>query len=229
MAKKDAVSKRLALEIALSKRIKKWREETPKKVPEETQERPAGLGSPFALPGGSQPDGTLVPEYLQLHENAWDKPILKAFKAFDLDPCDLSVWRQLLGHLAYVLFPEPGAPRKWTDERRCLLLADVAPYKRKKPEPSDDAICNLLSKKWSTDPATLRRVLQDARNPERNDLLARTAYRLLTQQMLREAAAACGVTEDVSWTEAVERNVLSKAMQAAVRKAIEEADKLWGH
>jgi uncharacterized protein YggE len=52
---------------------------------------------------------------------------------------------------------------------------------------------------------------------------------LLTQQMLREAAAACGVTEDVSWTEAVEKNVLSKAMQAAVRKAIEEADKLWGH
>jgi len=232
MAKKDAVSKRLALEIAVAKRIKKWREETPKKVPEETQERPAGLGSAFALPGGSQPDGTsrLVPEYLQLHESAiWDRPILKAFKAFDLDPCYLSEWRQLLGHLAYVLFPEPGAPRKWTDERLCKLLADVAPYKRKKPEPSDGAICNLLSKKWSKDPATLRRVLQDARNPERNDLLARTAYGLLTQQMLREAAAACGVTEDVSWTEAVEKNVLSKAMQAAVQKAIGEADTLWGH
>jgi hypothetical protein len=36
MAKKDAVSKRLALEIALARRIKKAREETPKKVPEET-------------------------------------------------------------------------------------------------------------------------------------------------------------------------------------------------
>src|SRR5262249_51213693 len=58
---------------------------------------------------------------------------LKAFKAFDLDPCYLSEWRQLLGHLAYVLFPEPGAPRKWTDERLCKLLADVAPYKRKNP------------------------------------------------------------------------------------------------
>jgi hypothetical protein len=51
---------------------------------------------------------------------------------------------------------------------------------------------------------------------------------LLTQQMLLEAAAACGVSEDASWTEAVEKNVLSTAMQAAVRKAIEEADKLWG-
>jgi hypothetical protein len=35
MAKKDAASKRLVEEIALAKRIKKAREETPKKVPEE--------------------------------------------------------------------------------------------------------------------------------------------------------------------------------------------------
>jgi hypothetical protein len=229
MPRKDGASRRLASEIALAKRIKKAREETPKKVPEETQERPAGLGSLFALLGESQPDGT----NLQLDENAiWDRPILKAFKALDLDPCYLSEWRQLLGHLAYVLFPEhrPGAPRKWTDERLCLLLADVAAYKRKNPKASDTAICIWLKKNWPKhSPGRLRRVLQDARNPARNDLLARTAYGLLTQQMLREAAAACGVTEDVSWTEAVEKNVLSKAMQAAVRKAIEEADKLWGH
>jgi hypothetical protein len=234
MPRKDGASRRLASEIVLAKHIKK---ETPKKVPEETQERPASLaGSLFALLGESQPDGTsrwcLVPEYLQLDENAiWDRPILKAFKAFDLDPCYLSEWRQLLGHLAYVLFPyRPGAPRKWTDEQLCLLLADVAAYKRKNPKASDTAICIWLKKNWPKhDPGRLRRVLQDARNPARNDLLWRTAYGLLTQQMLREAAAACGVTEDVSWTEAVEKNVLSKAMQAAVRKAIEEADKLWGH
>jgi hypothetical protein len=238
MPRKEGASRRLASEIALAKRIKKAREETPKKVPEETQERPAGLaGSLFALLGESQPDGTsrwcLVPEYLQLDENAiWDRPILKAFKAFDLDPCYLSEWRQLLGHLAYVLFPEhrPGAPRKWTEERLCLLLADVAAYKRKNPKASDTAICIWLKKNWPKhSPGRLRRVLQDARNPARNDLLARTAYGLLTQQMLREAAASCGVTEDASWTEAVEKNVLFKAMQAAVRKAIEEADKLWGH
>jgi hypothetical protein len=47
--------------------------------------------------------------------------------------------------------------------------------------------------------------------------------------MLRAAAAACGVTKDTSWTEADEHNVLSKAIQAAAEKAIEEADKLWGH
>ena len=178
MARKDGASRRLASEIALAKRIKKAREETPKKVPEETQERPAGLGSPFALLGESQPDGTsrwsLIPESLQLNENAiWDRPILKAFKAFDLDPCYLSEWRQLLGHLAYVLFPEPGAPRKWTDERLCKLLADVAPYKRKDPKAPDTAICNWLSKKWSKKTGTLRRKLPNARNPKHNTELAR--------------------------------------------------------
>jgi len=227
MPRKD-LSRRLASEIALAKRIKKL-EETPKKVQEETQELPGSLaGGLAALRGESQP------ESLKLDENAkWDRPILKAFKAFDLDPCYLSHWHQLLGHLAYLVFPEhrPGAPRKWTEERLCLLLADVAAYKRKNPEASDTAICIWLQKSWPEySPGRLRRVLQDARNPARNDLLARTAYYgLLTQQMLREAAASCGVTEDASWTEAVEEKLLSKAMEAAVEKAIEEADKLWGH
>jgi hypothetical protein len=169
--------------------------------------------------------------------DAAERPILDAFKAFGLDHRSLRDWYSLVSHLARVLFPTPrppGAPRKWSDERLCKLLADVVTYKRKHPEASDTAICNWLSKKWSKKPGTLRRVLLDARNPARNDLLARTAYGLLTQQMLREAAAVpCGVTEDApwSWTGADEKTnvVLSRAMQAAVRKAIEEADKLWGH
>jgi hypothetical protein len=159
---KNAVSKRLASEIALAKRIKKAREETPKKVPE--KEWPVGLGSSLLA-------------FAFLNENAiWDRPILKAFKAFDLDPCYLSEWRQLLGHLAYVLFPghRPGAPQKWTDERLCLLLADVAAYKRKHPKAPDTDICKWLKKKWPNDkPARLRRVLQVARNPKHNTELAR--------------------------------------------------------
>jgi hypothetical protein len=220
-------SRLLALEIALAKRITKAREETLKKAPEET---PRALDGLLTRPLGWPFTGHWE---LELDENAlWDKPIFDAFKAFGLDHRYVSHWRQLLGHLAYVLFPghRSGAPQKWTDERLCLLLAEVAAYKRKNPKASDTAICIWLKKNWPKhNPGRLRRVLQDARNPARNDLLARTAYGLLTQQMLREAAASCGVTEDVSWTEAVEKNVLSKAMQAAVRKAIEEADKLWGH
>ena len=169
--------------------------------------------------GESQPDGT----NLQLDENAiWNRPILKAFKAFDLDPCYLSEWRQLLGHLAYVLFPDPGAPRKWTDERLCKLLADVATYKRKHPTASDTAICNWLSKKGSKEPGTLRRVLPDARNPARNSMLAKVALALVTPQ-IREAARA--MTKDESWTEADEKKLQSRV----IWWAIENADKLWGH
>jgi hypothetical protein len=228
MAKKDPASKRLAEEIALAKRIKKAREETPKKAFEETPTPADWITKPLGL-GFLGGDTFREP---QLDENAlWDKPILDAFEEFGLDHRHVSHWRQLLGHLSYAFFPgrRAGAPKIWTDEQLCRLLADVAAFKRKNPEASDTAICIWLKKKWPKHSHDrLRRVLPDARNPTLNGLLARTAYDLLTQQMLREAAAACGVTEDVSWTEAVQKNVLSKAMQAAVRKAVEEADKLWG-
>jgi hypothetical protein len=103
-------------------------------------------------------------------------PILGAFKAFDLDHRSLSDWYALVSHLTHVLFPPPGppgAPRKWTDEQLCKLLADVATHKRKNPKASDTAICNWLSKKWSKKPETLRRILPNARNPKHNTELAR--------------------------------------------------------
>jgi hypothetical protein len=226
MAKKDAASKRLAKEIALAELLKKV---PPLFTLEELPAPPA----PEELPGLLQLGGPWHASLGSYGRDAFERPILDAFKAFGLDHRSLSDWLALVSHLARVLFPTPrpsGAPREWTDERLCKLLADVAAYKRKNPKASDTAICIWLKKNWPKhSPGRLRRVLQDARNPARNDLLARTAYGLLTQQMLREAAASCGVTEDASWTEAVEKNVLFKAMQAAVRKAIEEADKLWGH
>src|SRR5215831_4349487 len=185
MAKKDAVSKRLAEEIALAELIKKvpplfTLEELP--APPAPEELPAllQLGGPWHASLGS--DG----------RDASERPILDAFKAFGLDHRSSSGWYSLVSHLARVLFPTPrppGAPRKWTDERLCKLLADVATYKRKKPEASDVAICNWLAKKWSTKPRTLRRILQDAGNPARNRVLAETALALVTPQ-IREAARA---------------------------------------
>jgi hypothetical protein len=234
MARKDGASRRLAEEIAIAKRIKAAREDAAKKAPEETQQMPSLAGGLLALsqPYGAAPWGVLAPEYLKLDENtAWDRPILNAFRAFDLDPRDSSHWRQLLGHLAYVLFAERrfGAPRRWTDQRLCLLLAHVAAYKRTNPDASDTAICIWLKKKWPKDsPGRLRRVLQDARNPARNGELERIAYDLMTQQMLREAAAACGLSLDASWTEADVKSFQSEVKRVAVGKAIEEADKLWG-
>jgi hypothetical protein len=39
---------------------------------------------------------------------------------------------------------------------------------RQKPEASDVAICTWLARKWSKKPQTLRRILQNARNPKHN-------------------------------------------------------------
>jgi hypothetical protein len=102
----------------------------------------------------------------------------------------------------------------------CRLLADVAAYKRRNPEASDVTICNWLAKKWSTRSGTLRRILQDARNPARNSMLAEVA--LVTPQ-IREWARA--KTKDGSWTEADEKELRAKMMWWAM----ENADKLWGH
>src|SRR5262249_60801537 len=54
MAKKDAVSKRLALEIAVAKRIKKWRGGTRQKEPEEGEGRARGPRQPLAVAGGRE-------------------------------------------------------------------------------------------------------------------------------------------------------------------------------
>jgi hypothetical protein len=235
MAKKDAVSKRLAEEKALAELLKK--------NPLFTQEDLlAALPAPEELPAPPAPEE--LPALLQLEgpchgglgsygnaaeRDAAERPILDAFKAFGLDHRSLSDWRALVFHLAHVLFPTPrpaGRPRKWPDERLCELLADVAAYKRKKPEASDVAICNVLAKKWSTKPRRLRRILQDAGNPARNRVLPETALALMTPQL--RAAAAAGewrVNKDAPWTEADEKKLRSRV----IWWAIQNADKLWGH
>jgi hypothetical protein len=234
MAKKDAVSKRLAREIALAELLKTV---PPFFTLEELEELPTPELSAPELP--APPALEELPALLQLggpyhgglgssyERGAAEKPILDAFKAFGLDHRSLSDWRALVSHLASVLFPAPGppgAPRKLTNERLCQLLADVATYKRQKPEASDVAICTWLARKWSKKPQTLRRILQNARNPKHNTELARAAYDLVTLHRLRAAAAACGVTKDTSWTEADEKKLQSRV----IWWAIENADKLWG-
>ena len=210
MAKKDAVSKLLAEEIALAKRIKNRLKDPPSLSlldlanPAEKEELAASLWLDEKDPLGG--------------------PILEAFKAFGLDHRSVGDWYTLVLHLARVLFPNrrrPGRQRKWSDERLCRLLADVAAAKRKH-------ICKWLEERYRpTSAKTLRRVLQDARNPTRNGELASIAFALVRPQMLREAAPA--VTKDASWTEADDQNVRSEVIRATLRKVIEEADKLFVH
>jgi hypothetical protein len=161
MAKKDAVSKRLAEEIALAKRFK------------ETKDLPPSSLLDLATPDEKEE----LAASLRLNEK--DDPIRKAFKVFGLDHRSIDDGHNLLFHLARVLFPRrrPGPRKKWTAPRLCQLLADVAAYKRKHSKASDTAICNWLHRKSypreSSD--ALRDALQNARNPKHNGGLASMA------------------------------------------------------
>ena len=204
MAKKDAVSKRLAEEIDFAKHIKNSKKDSPSfslldlASPDEKEKLAASLWS-------DEKDPVLV------------GPVLAAFKSFGLDHRSSGDWNSLAIHLARVLFTRrrPGPSKKWTAERLCLLLADVAAYKRKNPEASDSEICGWLhrhNKSYAHESSeTLRRALQDARNPKRNSDLAQMAGLLARQ-----------VTEN--WTTALDET----ATVWAVSRLIEDADERWG-
>ena len=197
MAKKDAVSKRLVEQIAVAKRIKARPKEPPSLLdmatPKEKEELAASLDekSPFV------------------------RPIFDAFKAFGLDHRDIGDWHSLAAHLAHVLFArgQRGRQKKWTDERLCQLLADVAAYKRKRPKAADTAICCWLQRKESYRQETsgaLRRALRDARNPKRNSELAQMA-----DFVVRRARG--------NWTGALDEADRAEGLNWV----IENADKLW--
>jgi hypothetical protein len=135
MAKKDAVSKRLAEEIALTKRITDGIKNNPP--------------SPGLLDLATPDQRDELAASLWLNEkDPFFGPISRAFKAFGLDHRNHSDWHGLVARLARVLFPiRRPRGKKWTAERLFLLLAQVASYKRKHPDASDPAICRWLQTK----------------------------------------------------------------------------------
>jgi hypothetical protein len=164
MAKKDdTVSKRLAEELTLAKRIK------------DNPPSPSLLD--LATPDQKEKVAAKLAASLWLDEkDPVMGPVIRAFRAFGLDHRNNSDWHKLAVHLARVLFArrQPGRREKWTAEWLFLLLAQVASYKRERPKASDTAICGWLLKKSYKDERleALRRALQDARNPKRNSKLA---------------------------------------------------------
>jgi len=204
MAKKDAVSKRLAEEIDFAKHIKNSKKDSPSfslldlASPDEKEKLAASLWS-------DEKDPLLV------------GPVLAAFKSFGLDHRSSDDWHSLTIHLARVLFAtsQLGRSKKWTAERLCQLLADVAAYKRKNPKASDldirRGLC-LHNKSYAHESSeALRRALQDARNPKRNSDLAQMAG-LLARQVTG------------NWTTALDET----ASDWARSRVIEDADELWG-
>jgi hypothetical protein len=108
-------------------------------------------------------------------------PSLQAvFEEFGLDPKNLDHWRLLLALLAEAYF-EPRRPRggvkKWDGHKLCQLLSDVAEVKRTNPDVrTDGKRCELVKKRFGNrytrqSVKTLRRKLQDARDPTRNSVL----------------------------------------------------------
>jgi hypothetical protein len=170
--KDDAVSKRLAEEIALAKRITDGIKNNPP--------------SPGLLDLATPDQRDELAASLWLNEkDPFFGPVSRAFKAFGLDHRNHRDWYTLVACLARVLFPvrRPGGPRKkWTAERLFRLLAQVASYKRTRrkasdtPKASDRAICTWLRKSYADETLeALRRALHDARDPKRNTELAQLA------------------------------------------------------
>jgi len=109
-----------------------------------------------------------------------------AFDAFGLDPTEPSHRDFLLALLATVHFNGSrgrGQPRKWDEDVLCQLLADLATIKQKHPDKKENELCEKLKQdapfkhrygQYSA--KTIRRKLQDARNPEHNDALRYLLY-----------------------------------------------------
>jgi hypothetical protein len=206
MAKKDAVCNRLAEEIALAKSIDEGIKDSP---------------SPGLLDLATPDEKEKLAASLWLNEkDPFFGPILDAFRAFGLDHRNDGDWHKLVFHLARVLFPKrrPSGPqRKWTDERRFQLLADVAAYKRKRPKASDAEICGWLHRKSYPDESSdgLRRALHDARNPKRNSELAQMA------DLVERTATG-------NWTRAHDEAAIAKRVSWVIENADALADALWG-
>jgi hypothetical protein len=205
MAKKDGASKRLAALIAYEKQLK--REPT-------FDDLVAELNEPVDVIRGKVAD-----RVLQIEPDAWwAKPLRAAFTAFNGDPKDPFEWRQLLICFADAHFGrgEPGSPKRWTDERLCQLLADVAAAKAAHPNATDANICRCLIKKGgktvygNVRDVTLRRKLQDARNPALNRQLA-----IIVEGQMMAA--------DIARTEADEKRTRAELLKRVIR----DADKRW--
>ncbi len=154
----------------------------------------------------------------------WSSPIRTAFDTFGLNPKNPFHWRNLLIYFVDAHFGdrgEPGRPRDWTDERLCQLLVDFATLNRVHPDKRDTEICRLLKSDKLKDfggrysemeVGTIRRMLQDARNPERNGILAKALNDLASDWLPRLRTKVA----PERWTEAHERMIREGLLQILI-------------
>jgi hypothetical protein len=100
-----------------------------------------------------------------------------AFEAADLDSQDPLAREALLRLFAMAHFPSGqknrGRRKQWDDQRLCCLLSDYDQTKQDHPSSSDQAICEYIKKRFANryrmTISSIRRKLQDARNPACNN------------------------------------------------------------
>ena len=177
MSKKDGATRRLTRTIEGIKKLRELRSSSPAFDHDIDFDRLLNFDDPDS-------HATVARAALQIDpEERWTQPLRAAFNAFGLDPRNPFHWRKLLIYFAEAHFGKPppgGRSRGWTDEKLSQLLMDFAQLKRANPGKNDSDICDALRKDKdgkfdgrykNIDKKTIRRKLQDARNPKLNGTL----------------------------------------------------------
>jgi hypothetical protein len=170
---------------------------------------------------------------LTLTDSPFDEPIRKAFQACDLDPLDPFNWRRLLFYFAHAHFGkrERGRKSQWNTQKWCQLLSDFNRIRERNPDRSEEKICGDLLKdqalgaryrKMNQSKATLRRNLQYARDPRRNELIEHFSVSWFpeTLRLVHQICEEKSVATDAAVADRL-------ADKIAVRWAIEYVSRGW--
>ena len=148
------------------------------------------------------------------------------FQEFGLDPNNPFAWRLLVYVFAETHLGQHakrGAPRKWTDQRRCELLSDFDQIRGRNPRLSEKRICELIKtdrqvkvRYEGVSVETIRRNLQYARNPKYNGMLG-TLAEIYTKNAIRGAGELTSENEKAIKQQALveARDVISTAWNRA--------------
>jgi hypothetical protein len=107
--------------------------------------------------------------------------IMTAFESAGMDRTDPRHWLQLMAIFAWAHFGAqqgPGAPIRWHAEKLCQLADDFNEIKKRNLNLLTESILKLLAKKGQygtkkgpLSASRLRKLLKEAYDPERNELL----------------------------------------------------------
>jgi hypothetical protein len=177
MARKDSVSKRLSAAFKFMGPVANSRAGSITQYDEDGNP----VGEPEKIEWKDIPDSFKTTVFGSILTIPLSAPMGAAFKVARLDPTDPLHWYQLLFLFSWAYFSghrRRGAPTKWEAPRLCKLINDFEAKKLKNPGLSDEDVFKYLgktsdyrTKKGPLSPSRIRKLLKEARDPKRNDLL----------------------------------------------------------